>query len=145
LWDSHPLALGATPVQVYIDGIPQLESPHVVHKPRSFQRLPNVPTFDKEATEAVKYEGLPPLEPKRADFNIVVFENVKSVFLPTAEGIHNVFSASNEKFGVVVVRNGSILCSGMQASCLMSKGPETIHVLDLKGDFLNVENTGLVG
>ncbi|KAN0081191.1 hypothetical protein V8E55_008815 [Tylopilus felleus] len=26
IWDSHPLALGATPVQVFIDGIPQLEA-----------------------------------------------------------------------------------------------------------------------
>lgn len=27
LWDSHPLALGATPLQVFIDGIPQLRKP----------------------------------------------------------------------------------------------------------------------
>lgn len=132
-WDSNPLALGATPAQVFIDGIPQLESPHVVHKPRAFQTWPDVPNFDKETAEAVQYEGLPPLEPEISDSDIVVFNNVKTVFVPTAKGIRNVFSAQNAKFGVVVVRNGSILCSGMQASCLTSEGSETHYVLDLKG------------
>ncbi|KAF7556147.1 hypothetical protein G7Z17_g1641 [Cylindrodendrum hubeiense] len=29
VWDSHPLAIGATPLQVFIDGVPQLESSKV--------------------------------------------------------------------------------------------------------------------
>ena len=36
IWDSHPLALGATPRQVYIDGIPQLEKPQELNKPSKF-------------------------------------------------------------------------------------------------------------
>ena len=40
IWDSHPLALGATPRQVYIDGIPQLENPQELTKLSKFQTLP---------------------------------------------------------------------------------------------------------
>ena len=36
IWDWHPLALGATPRQVYIDGIPQLEKPQELNKPPKF-------------------------------------------------------------------------------------------------------------
>ena len=143
LWDSHPLALGATPAQIFIDGIPQLKSPHVVHKPRSFQRPPEVPDFSREAAETIEYEGLPPLEPKRADSDLVIFENVKTLFLTTAKGIHDVFSAQTEEFGVVVVRNGSILCYGIQTSCLTSEHPDTYRVLDLKGEILYMGVTKL--
>jgi hypothetical protein len=143
LWDSHPLALGATPIQVFIDGIAQLESPHVVHKPRSFQKPPIVPTFSREAAEAVEYEGLPLLEPKRADSDVVIFENVKNLFLPTVNGIQNVLYVQSGEFGVVVVRNGSILCSGLQASCLTSEDPEIYRVVDLQGEMLYISITGV--
>ncbi|KAJ8496327.1 hypothetical protein ONZ45_g12505 [Pleurotus djamor] len=55
LWDSHPLALGATPIQVFIDGIPQLDNPFNVQKPASFQHSPKVPNFDDEAEAAIHY------------------------------------------------------------------------------------------
>ena len=54
IWDSHPLALGATPIQVIIDGIPQLPARFVVEKPHSFQVVPKVPNFDKEANSTVR-------------------------------------------------------------------------------------------
>jgi hypothetical protein len=61
-WDSHPLALGATPKQVWIDGISQIESPFSSQKPAAFQKPPATPDFDREAYEAIKYDGLPPLQ-----------------------------------------------------------------------------------
>jgi hypothetical protein len=126
--------LGSTPAQVFIDGIPQLNLPHVVRKPHSFQHLPEVPNFDKETSEAVEYEGLPPLEPEKAHSDIVIFQNVKAVFLPTAKGVQNVLSPQNEKFGVVIVQNGTILCSGIEAPCLKSAALVTHHILDLQGE-----------
>ncbi|KAF7330294.1 Carbohydrate esterase family 9 protein [Mycena venus] len=114
IWDSHPLALGATPVQVFIDGIPQLEDVHVVQKPKAFQRAPSVPNFDKEAQEAVEYEGLPPLEPNTAKTRPVVFINVQSVFTPDAEGIQQAFlAADNSTLGTVVAEDGHITCIGV--------------------------------
>ncbi|KAF8825834.1 hypothetical protein HHX47_DHR6000507 [Lentinula edodes] len=54
VWDSHPLAIGATPVQVFMDGIAQLEDPVVIEKPDKSQDAPKIPNYDEEAREAVE-------------------------------------------------------------------------------------------
>lgn len=81
LWDTHPLALSATPIQVYIDGIPQLSDASVEEclsaKPASFQDAPKVPNFDREVQETLKWEGLPPLLPKEWELKEFL-ENLKS-------------------------------------------------------------------
>ncbi|KAF9268942.1 carbohydrate esterase family 9 protein [Marasmius fiardii PR-910] len=130
IWDSHPLALGATPVQVFIDGIPQLERPYVARKPEAFQEVPEVPNFDKEAREAVKYQGLPPLTPKSS--SSVVFTNVKSVFMRSRAGVQKVFSSSEEALGEVVVRDGKITCFGRCVKDHFVEDPDT-SVVDLGG------------
>ncbi|KAG8897875.1 hypothetical protein FRC00_003701, partial [Tulasnella sp. 408] len=78
VWDSHPLSLGATPSQVYIDGIPQIEKPVKVPKPEALQHPPKAPSWDKEAKDAVKYRGLPPLKGNKAEE--VILYNIKSVW-----------------------------------------------------------------
>ncbi|KAJ6577401.1 carbohydrate esterase family 9 protein [Mycena capillaripes] len=115
IWDSHPLALGATPVQVFIDGIPQLENAHVAKKPKSFQHPPSVPDFDREAKAAVKHDGLPPLEPITIKVRPVVFVNVRSVFTPDASGdIQQLFLATDDSaLGTVVAEDGHITCFGV--------------------------------
>ncbi|KAH9935455.1 uncharacterized protein B0H18DRAFT_975763 [Fomitopsis serialis] len=118
VWDSHPLALGATPKQVFIDGIPQLESPHVVPKPASFQRTPKVPNFDKEAADAVKYEGLPPLASSKSSPSSIIFTDVKSVFMRAGGAVREVCTAQDAELGAVIVENGAVTCSGTYASCV---------------------------
>ncbi|EIM86583.1 composite domain of metallo-dependent hydrolase [Stereum hirsutum FP-91666 SS1] len=82
IWDSHPLSLGATPTQTYIDGIAQLPSPHTITSPKSSDLLhaPKVPNYDKEAEKAVRYEGLPPLMDVASLEGTVVFRNVSRVY-----------------------------------------------------------------
>ncbi|KAF8886873.1 hypothetical protein CPB84DRAFT_1787269 [Gymnopilus junonius] len=89
LWDSHPLTLGATPVQVYVDGVAQLESPFPLTKPAAFQDVPEVPNWDKEKEETIKWEGVPPLKgwgegkvvgTKPESEGRVVIKNVKSLW-----------------------------------------------------------------
>jgi hypothetical protein len=135
VWDSHPLALGATPAQVFIDGIPQLDAPHVVPKSEAFQGLPKVPNFDREAEEAVVFEGLPPLLPERASTDVILFTNVNSVILPQRGKIAEVYSAPGDQVGVVVVRNGDIACYGAEVTCTLddlTEG-ERVRVVDLQG------------
>ncbi|KIP04854.1 hypothetical protein PHLGIDRAFT_129239 [Phlebiopsis gigantea 11061_1 CR5-6] len=134
IWDSHPLALGATPKQVFIDGIPQLENPVITRKPNAFQRTPEVPNYDREAQAAVEYEGLPPLEPNQATSGTVLFTNVRSVFTRDGFEVSETFSAQDhEDLGVVVVRNGTIVCSGHNAACLTSSLVDEAQVVDLVG------------
>lgn len=134
IWDSHPLALGATPVQVFIDGIPQLSHPHVTHKPTPFQRTPQVPNFDKEAEAAVEYEGLPPLEPEKGEIGLVAFVNVRSVYGLQEEELQEVFSfGADHEPGVVIVQDGKIACSGTEAFCLTPSLLDQATVVDLRG------------
>ncbi|THU95633.1 carbohydrate esterase family 9 protein [Dendrothele bispora CBS 962.96] len=140
LWDSHPLALGATPKQVFIDGIPQLETPHASTKPPAFQHVPSVPNFDKEAEDAVTYDGLPPLRPSSTFSETVVFTNVKSVYSRSGDVVEAVYTAQDAiTYGTVVVRNGRLICTGTETTCLSSSildDPEVSYV-DLEGGSLS--------
>ena len=137
VWDSHPLALGATPKQVFIDGIPQLESPHPLKKPDTFQTIPRTPNFDDEAKKALAYQGLVPLGPResRKGSTVTIFSNVTSLWRKEGSVVQNLFSglSSPGQGGVVVVEKGSITCAGVQSACLgTGTGPDTSTV-DLQG------------
>ncbi|KAF7342244.1 Composite domain of metallo-dependent hydrolase [Mycena venus] len=133
IWDSHPLALGATPVQVYIDGIPQLEAPALLHKPHPFQDVPRTPSWEDEIRKTIEYEGLPPLE-GRTEKGAVLFVNVSRVE-------SKVFSAQRDAEGWegnwrVLVDAGAIRCVEREGAteenaCI---SPATVaKVVDLKG------------
>ncbi|GJJ09058.1 hypothetical protein Clacol_003280 [Clathrus columnatus] len=110
IWDSHPLSLGATPTQVYIDGIPQLENAVVSFKPPTFQDVPKTPNFDIEASDAVRYEGLPPLMPKAAGVENILFVNVSQLWSVHGSDIVPQIVASNSTSSSVLVHQGKILC-----------------------------------
>ncbi|KAK0188101.1 carbohydrate esterase family 9 protein [Armillaria mellea] len=135
IWDSHPLSLGATPSQVFIDGIPQLESAYVVHKPQAFQEIPRVPNFDDEVEETLKYDGLPPLSPSKSVADITAFTNVKSFFSRSpVQTIQRIFDFP-DKDGVVLVRKGKVICSGSYVECFDPSilGGAKPHLVDLEG------------
>lgn len=143
LWDSHPLALGATPVQVFIDGIPQIPNPKTVTKSYSLQHAPVTPNFDKEAEEAVKYEGLPPLIPSEVKTTAtVVFTNISSMFSRDHEGnvVEKFVALSMEERATVVVQDGQIVCeqSGPGSlSCASFLSSNVEHrIVNLKGGSL---------
>ena len=138
LWDSHPLALGATPQQVWIDGIAQIDAPHLLSKPAAFQKLPHTPNFDKERELTLKYDGFPPLEPKPSRSRTVVFTNVKTVYLRSEQAIREAFVAQSDDalfFGVVVVRDGKVQCFGSATSACASsvRDAEEVQYIDLEG------------
>ncbi|KAJ7056224.1 carbohydrate esterase family 9 protein [Mycena amicta] len=132
VWDSHPLALGAAPKQVFIDGIAQLSKPSVSIKPKSAQHVPATPNWDKEIAETIKYEGLPPLEPIESVKGIVVFQNVGSIFFkdPETRIVSEVYSAAaqKQKGVIVVVKEGRLVCFGI---CSEARS-DALHI-DLEG------------
>jgi hypothetical protein len=131
VWDSHPLALGTTPQQVWIDGIPQLFEPAVASKPVSFQQAPRTPNFDLEAAAAIKYDGLPPLMPKKAK-DLIVFANISSMFVP--DGMGGVMSVAGVGEGdVVVLGKGVVQCWGTVAACVNEFASEDTEWIDLEG------------
>lgn len=134
MWDSHPLTLGAAPKQVFIDGVAQLKNPHFNKKPNFFQHVPKTPDFTKEREAALKYEGLPPLEAKKANTDVVMFTNVNSVFLRHGEKVRESFSAARDgDNGVVVVKFGVVSCVGTAFDCSVEEYGSDAQIIDLEG------------
>ncbi|KZT06435.1 composite domain of metallo-dependent hydrolase [Laetiporus sulphureus 93-53] len=133
LWDSHPLQLGATPRKVWIDGILQVgfeEENIIIGKDKDtpeFRELPQVPNWDKEREEAIKWEGLPPLMPVR-EKGRVAFRNVREIWKRDED--HGIKPLTNEEELVdVVVDRGQVTCVGKH--CL--GGINAKYVIDLQG------------
>ncbi|KAK7470191.1 hypothetical protein VKT23_001629 [Stygiomarasmius scandens] len=150
LWDSHPLSLGATPKQVFIDGIPQLKSPHFISsKPAKVQTPPKTPNWDREAKEAVEWDGNQPLGPReRFDTgtgkDIVMFVNVESMYAKSQGRVFKVFGEeeTNGK-GVVLVKDGEAICQSVaRRKCLQlvekfkQEQEVKIKIVDLDGGSL---------
>ena len=132
VWDSHPLALGATPKQVWIDGIAQIAHPHVVKKPSSAQQRPDTPDFDQEAHAVLEHDGLPPLTPERSTTHPVVFTNVSDVIIRRGPDVQETFTTQLED-GVVVVEDGHMLCSGIASACAHLTSGDDIEYINLHG------------
>ncbi|KAH8080279.1 carbohydrate esterase family 9 protein [Cristinia sonorae] len=117
LWDSHPLTLGATPQQVWIDGVAQLKTPTLapLKESKHLQEPPHTPNFDKEAEVALEYEGLPPLLPSHSKEGLVVFTNFTSVYVREGGKILEVSGLAHDE--VFVVQNGKPLCRGPMDGC----------------------------
>ncbi|KAJ7735556.1 hypothetical protein DFH07DRAFT_1065042 [Mycena maculata] len=136
IWDSHPLALGATPVQVYIDGIPQLAAPATLHKPHAFQEVPETPNFEKEVRATIEYEGLPPLEGKSTK-GTVLFANVTQVWTRTRSGVAQLLAADDASATwQVLVDGGAIQCvarTGKNGGSCGTRLAANTAVIDLMG------------
>ncbi|KAN0084286.1 hypothetical protein V8E55_007790 [Tylopilus felleus] len=132
IWDSHPLALGATPVQVFIDGIPQLEA-SFTKKKHDRQTAPITPNFDKEAEAGVKFAGLPPLEATPVTSGGILFRNISSMWRRDESGVHPVFRSRDADEGIVFVEEGKIVCSGAMGECSSFASGSGLTVIDLEG------------
>ena len=127
---------------MFIDGIAQITTPYVNPKPAVFQGVPTTPDFSKEAKDAVKYEGLPPLVPMRSNSDLVVFTNVSSVFMKHGDGIREAFSASEATVsGNVIVEKGEIVCMGDASTCSVTMYDSNIQRVDLKGGSISCVNS----
>lgn len=127
VWDSMPLQLGARPVQVYIDGIPQLEKPTTLLKPH-LQDVPPAGSAHGWKT-ALETRGDPPLRSEVESRN-VIFTGVSSTYLRSDAGIQEVtLSGKNLQHKRVVIVEGQIDCVGDCAVGDESK----FQLIDLKG------------
>ncbi|KAG5644405.1 hypothetical protein DXG03_008572 [Asterophora parasitica] len=138
IWDSHPLSLGATPVQVYIDGIAQIEQPYTLVKPDALQNVPQTPDWNLESQQAVKFSGLPPLRGRKVRLGGgVKFTRVKTAWVRDGDGhVHSMFDESTGSAEhAVVVREGSVvLCSAGNSN--ICDDARVGEVVDLQGGSL---------
>ncbi|KAF9110782.1 hypothetical protein BGX27_005894 [Mortierella sp. AM989] len=119
IWEKHPLSLGSHPLQVYIDGIAQIENVDeskwsTQEEPQKFAELPElIIPKDKNACTEKAESG--------------VFTGIKKILLN-----------DNEKFSAegalsVIIKKGEVVCAGSCGSELaaMDKGAP---VYDLGGE-----------
>lgn len=127
-------------MQVFIDGIPQIENSHASLKAKELQEIPKQPNFDREAEAAVKFEGLPPLQSTKKTIGkhqTVVFQGVKSAWTRHTSGRVETMFDDDGGDKVVVVRDGIIECvSDDRSSCGVYGASEDQSVVDLQGGSL---------
>lgn len=112
VWDSHPLSVGATPLQVYVDGKPTLD-PEKVRDSMLPQRLesrplskPSIrPLQSEEARTATCSQLLKHQGP-------IVITGITASYLPSFE-----HSSQNVSNLTAVVHNGKLICLDTALKC----------------------------
>jgi len=95
VWDSDPLSIAATPIQVWVDGAPQFKKPVELKKQQTPPLKPN-PVLANDY--------------KRKDLQTVIFTGVSTSLMPDAAGHSEPTSRHKKKR--VVVSDGIISCIG---------------------------------
>lgn len=125
-------------MQTYIDGIPQIMNPQGLMKDTVFQRPPPTPNFDKEAADALKYDGLPPLTGVFPHRKTVVFKNLTSIYIRNEDKITQVFQSEDKVAGgIAVIHDGSLACFDSSTGCLNYHNIDTKDWIDLRGGSLS--------
>nr|OQO16537.1 hypothetical protein B0A51_16202 [Rachicladosporium sp. CCFEE 5018] len=110
LWDSDPLSVGATPVQVWIDGAPQFADAVEIKKPaaKPLEKRPEVPTMAEASTS----------------HQDMIITGVTSILLPDFEELESAKEATT-----VLIVNGSISCiSSCTAEIATMGNAQTLHL-----------------
>ncbi|KAK4892215.1 hypothetical protein LTR27_009224 [Elasticomyces elasticus] len=115
VWDSDPLSIGATPIQVWIDGVPQFEDPVELKKPASKPLEPIV--------------ALDTIHDTHSEHTDVVFSGVRTIMLAGMEQDH---SSLDGEASYVVVRNGTISCTGKCTEATATAEKDRVPVVHLR-------------
>ena len=126
VWDSHPLSVGATPLQVYIDGRATLDAKKVAEsQPKTFAEK-------KSTLEAPKQRKVLPFDVKEelcgsVDGTIgkIIITGIKESFLDHHPVVQ---SGTNPSNLTMVIQDGSIVCFGNE--CASATSEDTVIALD---------------
>ncbi|KAH8926367.1 composite domain of metallo-dependent hydrolase [Atractiella rhizophila] len=129
LWDSHPLSLGASPKQVWIDGIAQIE--------HSFPTRAETEPMSASAPNSASYEV--PTDPLSgptlsSTTQEVLLYNISSIFRRMPDGrlleeLYNGSQDSHHQFGLII-RDGRVSFAGVMDVLQVD---ESLQRIDLKG------------
>lgn len=133
LWDSHPLSLGATPTQVFIDGVQQIARPHAAKALSTSTEAPKVASVPTHLLFDEADDGSDEIEDVVVDE--VLFTGVKEVLLAREGKVVDAGADREQIQGKeyeVLVREGKIECIGSCATAAR----EGARKMDLKGGSL---------
>ena len=124
VWDSDPLSVGATPVQVWIDGAPQFSDPVLLKKSIVSPVTPNV--------------NLTPIPSRLTNKKHIVFRGISKVMM---YHIEKTFPSSDTAH--VVIFNGTISCVGLCQDELRIASQNQVEVVDLVDGYLTQSFTAI--
>ncbi len=129
VWDDHPLNRGATPLQVFIDGIAQLNDTVVEKSTGSSWTQPSAASFPHQIKPQVKYE--PDDKTREGICKMVsgtngnmVISGISRAFL---QDYPNLAELALEQFTAetgllqIILEDGKILCAGTLETCKDSR------------------------
>ncbi|KAG2221768.1 hypothetical protein INT45_003408 [Circinella minor] len=122
IWDREPLALGATPLQVFIDGVPL------------FDEKPISPVVDKKTytttTTSEQMENVVDLSSVASQQKSAMFTNVGRVILGNDVDVDGPVQ--------VLVHNGEIICTAQDCSdtVITSSTDEPLTHVDVQGGYI---------
>ncbi|GAA5986559.1 hypothetical protein JCM5350_001371 [Sporobolomyces pararoseus] len=142
LWSSHPLSLGATPSQVIIDGILQLDKPQALELPtekeierRNGPQIASVPKAKEnpleEQDDGFDFENKS--QRGKEWVETVKFVGVKEVFVKQGTEIVDLANNYDDSLLEVVVSGNKIECVAQTCSDFTTR---TLKVVDLQGGSL---------
>ncbi|KAJ0161710.1 hypothetical protein CTA2_5709 [Colletotrichum tanaceti] len=137
IWDSHPLSVGATTVQVFVDGREVLEPPEslrILETPVQAADLAlpqSRPWIAQDEKQTVCNNVLAP-------GSHIVFTGIKSLLLETPASNVDKNDEEDSNNGLAMsVFNGEITCLGPRSECVSSqKHGDVIHRIDLKNGYV---------
>ncbi|KAI1861014.1 hypothetical protein JX265_009633 [Neoarthrinium moseri] len=120
VWDSHPLSVGATPQQVFIDGVPTLDS-KIVYESTGYSmetssERPDSPEPIMRLRKSQKESGEFCALAKRKSQSFVI-SGIRKSFLDHYSDVAASVSVSGNDNLTLVVERGEISCLGMAEAC----------------------------
>ncbi|KAK2012966.1 hypothetical protein LZ32DRAFT_531263 [Colletotrichum eremochloae] len=121
VWDAHPLSIGATPLQVYIDGNPQLENPIVqesmgttFNEASAKEALPVAPKMRTELEPERREAFCRKTKKTKANF---VINGITSTFLENHPQLPTVFRDISGGNYTLVISDGAVACLDTPEGC----------------------------
>ena len=123
IWDSHPLSIGATPVEVYIDGRATINNAFYLADSQHFTAASIAPQMKKELLPEEKQKICnPAMNMKR-----LVLTGISKSFANTI-GIKNV--ADNDSRMTLILESGKVACFGTSEECIHNTATDTVIALE---------------
>ncbi|OLN83071.1 hypothetical protein CCHL11_09655 [Colletotrichum chlorophyti] len=140
VWDAHPLSVGATPLQVYIDGKPQLKNRIVqesmgtaFNEASAKETLPVTPKMRTELEPEKRDAFCSKTKKNKGSF---VINGITKTFLENHPQLPTSFRDVSGENLTLVVSNGAVACLNTAEQCASavskaSSAPDEVTVLDL--------------
>lgn len=137
IWDSHPLSVGATTVQVFVDGREILDAKSS-HKnlETSVQRTnlavpKSRPSMRQEEKQSICSKAVSP-------DTLVVFTGIKHVLLDTpSTAAGEVHARGNDTF-TMTIANGKITCLDLESQCHSWSGQNNVLPIKLDNGYITL-------